>query len=78
MVGYQGLSSRLRSQRQSEARLSSSQTGLPIAPAKCAIDVSTVTTKSRWEIRAALSSKSRHSGMKSTKPGGKGAGPRSF
>ena len=46
MVGYQGLSSRLRSQRQSVTHGNSTQTGLPSAPATCATEVSTVMTRS--------------------------------
>ncbi len=45
-VGYQGLSRRSRSQRKSAANGSSSNNGLPIAPARCATAVSTETTAS--------------------------------
>ena len=41
-VGYQGLSVRSSSQRQSGENGTSSATALPIAPARCATDVSTV------------------------------------
>ena len=46
IVGYQGLSSRPSSQRQSVTHGSGTQTGLPSAPARCATDVSTVITRS--------------------------------
>src|ERR1700685_985522 len=52
-VGYHGLSSRSRSQRQSGLRVSKIQTGLPSAPARCATAVSTVMTRSRLAIAAA-------------------------
>ena len=57
--GYQGEVSRPRIQRQSGANGTATQTGLPIAPAKCASAVSTVITKSSCAITAAVSEKSR-------------------
>ena len=64
--GYQGLSARPRSQRQSGAWGSMTQTGLPIAPARWAIEVSTVTTSSKHSMTAIVSPKSRSSGPGST------------
>ena len=58
MVGYQGLSSRSRSQRQSGAKGSITQTGLASAPARCATAVSAVITRSRLAISAAVSARS--------------------
>src|SRR5271169_541906 len=46
------------SQRQSGPAWTTIQVGLPIAPATCATDVQTVTTRSRLEITAAVSAKS--------------------
>src|SRR6202022_421960 len=45
-VGYQGLSSQLSSQRQQVSNRFKIHTGLPSAPAKCAVAVSTEITKS--------------------------------
>src|SRR6266702_592951 len=53
--GYQGLSVRSISQRQSAAYGRRTQTGFPILPAKCAIEVSTVITRSISAIWAAVS-----------------------
>src|SRR5215472_2933060 len=64
--GYQGLSSRPSSQRQSGANESSVHTGLPSAPARCAIAVSTEITRSSWLITAAVSATSSSAGDKST------------
>ena len=47
-VGYQGLSSRASCQRQSLSCASNTQVGRPKAAAKCATEVSTVTTHSRY------------------------------
>ena len=58
MVGYQGVSSRSRSQRQSEANGSATQTGTPRAPARWASAVSGVIRRSRLLIAAAVSAKS--------------------
>jgi hypothetical protein len=58
IVGYQGLSFRSGSQRQSATNGSSTQTGLPIAPARWATAVSTAITRSRLAINAAVSVKS--------------------
>ena len=58
MVGYHGLSARLWSQRHSPAKGSSSQTGLPSAPAKCAVAVSTLMTRSSCSMIAAVAAKS--------------------
>ena len=58
MVGYQGLSSRSSSHRQSGEKGKAIQTGIPSAPARCAIDVSTLMTRSRLFITAAVSRKS--------------------
>ena len=55
MVGYQGLSLRWSSQRQSGTSGSATHTGTPIAPAKWAIAVSEVITKSRFFMTAAVS-----------------------
>ena len=57
-VGYQGLSSRSLSQCQSDPLASNTQAGRPSAPAKCATEVSTVTTKSRSINKLAVSAKS--------------------
>jgi hypothetical protein len=57
-VGYQGLSSRSDNQRQSGRWASRIHTGLPSAPARCATDVSTVTTRSSAAMAAAMSAKS--------------------
>jgi len=54
-AGYQGLSSRSSIQRQSGTRLSATQTGRPRAPARWAIDVSQVMTRSRLCMMAAVS-----------------------
>ena len=48
MVGYQGVSSRPSSQRQSAITGSAVNTGRASAPARCATDVSQVTTRSSW------------------------------
>ena len=58
MLGYQGLSSRSSSQRQQVSYLFSSQTGLPSDAAKCAVEVSTAITKSKFITSAAVSEKS--------------------
>ncbi len=65
MEGYHGVSLRSRSQRQSDAVGSNSQTGFPRAPARCATDVSTLTTKSSSAIAAAVSLKSSNCGPRS-------------
>jgi hypothetical protein len=57
-LGYQGLSSRSSSQRQSGACVNKIQTGLPNAPARCATLVSTDMTRSSCDISAAVSEKS--------------------
>src|SRR6185369_4258038 len=69
MLGYHGELSRSMSQRQSATYERQSQTGTPSAPAKCAIAVSEVTTKSRFFKIAAVSTNaadSSRSGPKST------------
>ena len=58
MLGYHGLSVRPTSQRQSGTAGSSSQVGRPSAPARWATLVSTVTTRSQFASRAAVSEKS--------------------
>lgn len=58
IVGYHEVSWRLGNQRQSGECWTSSQTGLPNAPARCATAVSTVMTKSKWAITDAVSKKS--------------------
>ncbi|OYW11775.1 MAG: hypothetical protein B7X34_02680, partial [Acidobacteriia bacterium 12-62-4] len=58
MVGYQGLSLRPCSQRQSGAKGSRTLTGRPMAPAKWTMDVSTATTWSRRARIAIVSVKS--------------------
>ena len=59
IVGYQGLSSRATSQRQSGAACNRVQTGRPSAPARCAGKLSTEITRSRACIaRAALTASS--------------------
>ena len=55
IVGYQGLSLRSSSQRQSGAKGSATQTGTPSAPARWATAVSQVITRSRFIITAAVS-----------------------
>ena len=57
-VGYQGLSSRSRSQRQSGTKGSMIQTGFPMAPARCATAVSTEITRSRLATAPAVCAKS--------------------
>jgi hypothetical protein len=66
MVGYQGVSSRPRSQRQSGANGRSVHTGLPRAPARWAAAVSTVITRSRPATSPATPRKSRRSDSWST------------
>src|SRR6185437_290508 len=56
-VGYQGLSSRSSSQRQSGDRARAIQVGAPSAPARWPSDESHVTTRSRCSITAAVSMK---------------------
>ena len=56
-VGYQGLSSRPLSQRQSLFQGSSTQTGRPSAPARWATAVSTATIRSSASTAAAVSAK---------------------
>ena len=65
IVGYQGLSRRPVSQRQHGSKRSSSQTGLPSAPARWATEVSTEMTRSRLATSAAVSAKSPISPMQS-------------
>ena len=57
MVGYQGLSERPSSHRQSGASGRATQTATPNAPAKWAVAVSEVITRSRLAITAAVSKK---------------------
>ncbi len=57
-LGYHGESSRTSSQRQSAFEHSSTHTGRPIAPARCAPDVSMDMTKSSDAMIAAVSAKS--------------------
>ena len=57
MVGYQGVSSRPVSQRQSATCGNAVNTGRASAPARCAIEVSQVTTRSSFVISAAASTK---------------------
>src|SRR5947207_1634784 len=45
-LAYHALSSRPRSQRQSGSHVRRIQTGFPMAPARCATEVSTLTTRS--------------------------------
>ena len=54
-VGYHGLSG---SQRQSMSKRLSTHTGLPSAPVRCAVEVSTEITRSRLSTSAAVSEKS--------------------
>src|SRR5579859_911870 len=56
MLGYQTVSLLSNNQRQHELNLRTVQTGLPIAPAKCAMLVSALTTRSKCPITAATSS----------------------
>jgi hypothetical protein len=56
-VGYQTVSVRCRCQRHSGVRLSAIQSGRPSAPAKCAIDVSQLITRSIIANTAAVSTK---------------------
>src|ERR1700683_5572692 len=65
MDGYQGLSSRSRNHRQQVSNRFSNQTGLPIAPARWAVEVSTLITRSRFSTKAAVSAKSVSSSVKS-------------
>ena len=58
MVGYHGLSSRSKSQRQQPANGRTVHTGRPSAPAKWADDVSAEMIRSRFIITAAVSEKS--------------------
>jgi hypothetical protein len=57
-VGYHGLSLRSSSQRHSALYDNSTQSGLPMAPARWATLVQTEITKSRFSIRPAVSEKS--------------------
>src|SRR6185503_12306950 len=57
-VGYQGLSSRAISQGQCGEKGSSTHTDLPIAPAQCAHEVSTVITRSSAATNSAVLPKS--------------------
>lgn len=57
MVGYQGVVRARWSQRQSPRCGSMTQTGLPSAPARCALDVSMVMTRSSVAMIAAASAK---------------------
>src|SRR5579875_3061621 len=66
MVGYQGVSVRCKSQRQSGAKGSISQTGLPMAPARWPSDVSTEITKSTDCKIAMVSPKSKSEGPRLT------------
>ncbi len=54
-VGYHGLSSRSSSQRQSGTKVTNTQTGTPRAPAQWATAESTVMTRSRFFMTAAVS-----------------------
>src|SRR6185437_16480339 len=54
MVGYQGLSARSSIQRQSAWLSSIVHTAAPSAPARCAIMVSTVRTRSSWRISSTV------------------------
>lgn len=65
-VGYQGLSSRFRSQIQSAAYCKRIHTGFPKAPARCATDVQVVMTRSSAVMAAAVSAKSSRCGERST------------
>src|SRR5437763_886115 len=60
-LGYQGLSVRSNSQRQSALYGNRIQTGLPIAPARWAMLVSTEMTRSKFSITAAVLQKSNSS-----------------
>ena len=55
MLGYQGLSSRFSIQRHSDGVNRTTQTGMPKAPAQWAAAVSTVITRSRFFMTAAVS-----------------------
>src|SRR5262245_47756445 len=55
IVGYHGLSSQFKNQRHSGADASASQTGTANAPARWAIAVSELITRSRFFITAAVS-----------------------
>ncbi|OGA66360.1 MAG: hypothetical protein A3G81_33350 [Betaproteobacteria bacterium RIFCSPLOWO2_12_FULL_65_14] len=59
IVGYQGLSWRSTSQRQSAGWARTVQTGFAMAPARCTTAVSIEMTRSRLAISAAVSEKSR-------------------
>ena len=65
MVGYQGLSSRSSSHRQSGTKGISVQIGHPRAPVIWATEVSTDTTRSRLLTAAAVSAKSLRKGATS-------------
>ena len=62
IVGYQGLSSRPRNQRQSDTQGVISHTGLARAPARCATAESTVITRSSALMAAAVAAKPTRSG----------------
>ena len=66
-VGYQGLSVRWSNHRQSGAKGSRIQTGLPKAPARWAIAVSTVMTRSNWLMRVAVMAISSSWGLRSVR-----------
>ena len=71
-----GFSGRLRNQRQQASRRDSTHTGLPIAPARWATDVSTDDDEIELSTIAAVSAKSRTSPMKSTSSRRPGLGAR--
>ena len=56
-MGYQGESARSSIQRHSGTCFKATNTGLPMAPARCATEVSTETIRSRLAITAAVSTK---------------------
>ena len=64
--GYQGESRRSRSQRHSASFFNATQTGRPSAPARCAIEVSQVTTRSTCAMTAAASRKASGPASKSS------------
>ena len=69
-LGYQGVSSRPRSQRQSPPARSSSSVGAPMLPATWTTAVSTLTTRSTEATRAAVSAQSRSGNGAGEMPGG--------
>ena len=67
MVGYHGLSSRSRSQRQSSANGSITQTGRPSAPARWAVEAAAAITASSAASAAAVAANSFSDGARSVR-----------